>query len=357
MKQYVILSHQRWSSRPSRIQQLSSRLNEAEILFFQPADRREPPVSGKQVRPNITLYTLPPERPLSRRVSLLERGCVRQQAAFLSRQLEQHGFDRPVLWLTHPDQLLFLDRLRFRALIYDCDRFWPAALENRESELACAADLIFAASPQLKRRLSPCSANVALLPNGVNYPMFSRTDCPLPAELSGLSGPLLGWVGTIDEELDLSPVRAAAERHPEWNLLLIGPVRDCPSVRQLSRFPNVHLLGPRSIADLPEYLSHCRVLLNLRCREDADSDVIPIRIYEYLSTGLPIVSLLLPDEVEAFPDVIYSAADPSDFVRLCENALEEDPGWVAARRRDYGISASWSSRAGAARRILSDIAL
>jgi len=128
-------------------------------------------------------------------------------------------------------------------------------------------------------------------------------------------------------------------------------------VQRLSAFQNILFLGERSIADIPDYLGNFQVLLHLRKKGDADSDVIPIRLYEYLSTGHPIVSLLLPDEVEEFPDVIYSAHNSSEFVLLCEKALQEDPGWVTARRQDYGASASWSSRVDTIHQILSAIAL
>lgn len=360
MKQYVILSHSRWSSAPSRIQQLASRLADAEILFFQPAaDPRDPSrqEGGKLVRPNLTLYTLPPGGALQQRVFFLENRSVKRQAAFVEKAMHRHKFHQPALWLTSPDHVLFLDYLSYRGLIYDCDRFWPDTLDSRESELAYAADVVFAASPLLKRRLSPCSSNVALIPNGVNFPMFSRTDPPLPDDLLGLPAPLFGWVGAVDAALDLSPVQTAAALHPEWTFVLIGPVTPCPAAERLSRLSNVLFLGPRSIADLPDYLCHFQVLLHLRRKGDADSDVIPIRLYEYLSTGRPIVSLLLPDEVEEFPDVIYSAHDCPEFVRLCEQALQEDPTWVAPRRRDYGASASWSSRAESIRRILNAIAL
>lgn len=360
MKQYIVLSHSPWSSTPSRIQQLVTRIGDAEILFFQPAqsnDDRSYKNAGKLVRPNITLYTLPPDGPLRRRISFLKDHSVRGQAVFVEKKARRHGFRHPVLWLTAPDQLPFLERLSFKRLIYDCDRFWPSALDEQESELACTADVIFAASPLLKRRLSPCSSNIALIPNGVNYPMFERGDHPVPSDLAGLLTPVLGWVGAVDHTLDLSPVQAIARCHPEWTVALVGPVEDCPAVRRLATYSNVAFLGVRSMVDLPDYLTHFQVLLHLRRQGEENSDVIPSRIYEYLSTGRPIVSLLFPDEVEEFPDVIYGAHDPTEFVHLCEKALLEDPGWVARRRRDYGAAAAWSGRAENVRSILDSIAL
>ena len=62
-------------------------------------------------------------------------------------------------------------------MVYDCDRDWFDLPPRWESDLALAADVVFAASPGLADHLSPCNDNIALLPNGVNFPMFTRTRC------------------------------------------------------------------------------------------------------------------------------------------------------------------------------------
>lgn len=83
--------------------------------------------------------------------------------------------------------------------------------------------MIFAASPGLVDRLSPCNSNIALLPNGVNYPMFARTGLDVPPELRDIRGPVLGWVGGLTPDLDLAPVEYAAGEHPDWTFVLVGP--------------------------------------------------------------------------------------------------------------------------------------
>ena len=55
--------------------------------------------------------------------------------------------------------------------------------------------------------------------------------------------------------------------------------------------------------------------------------------------------MLWPEQVELFPDVVYGAHSPEEFLHLCQQALAEDPGWVDQRRRDYGAAAAWSRRA------------
>ena len=76
------------------------------------------------------------------------------------------------------------------------------------------------------------------------------------------------------------------------------------------------------------------------------TDVVSPRVYEYLATGKPIVSMLWPGQVERFPDVIYNARDEGEFLTLCAHALEEDPGFVAGRRRDHAAQAAWPPAGG-----------
>lgn len=358
LKQYIVLADSAWRSVPTRTQQLVTRFKDAEVLFFElPREGKKHKEPGRQVRPNVTVYTRPPLPILPESAEFLRRRAWKKQADFIARTAAKHRFRDPVLWCTCPDQVLLLDHLGFRGLVYDCGRDWSNLPLQWEGDLAAAADVIFAASPWLVERLTPCNANIALLPNGVNFPMFCRTDLDLPPELSGLRGPVLGWVGAITPDLDLSPVEYAAKGHPDWNFVLVGRVGENPRLGYLEELPNVHLLGHRPMVDIPDYLGRFDVCLDLRRTRQETDDVTPRRIYEYLSTGKPIVTLLYPDQVEEYPDVIYGAHSLAEYDRMCASALTEDRTWVAPRRKDYGAASAWSRRSDEIQRILGAIGL
>lgn len=357
MKEIICLSNEAWSATPGRTQQLVTRLRDTKILYFAPAASMRDPSwhkPGRKVRPNVTAFTLPPVLIQDERFSSMFHLFQQRLGRFIQERSDRHRFRSPLLWTCSPAHVHLLDQLDYSGLVYDCDREWDELPLPWEGTLAHAADVVFAASPELQERLSPCSANIALLPNGVNFPLFSKDSGaqrrdPFP----GLSGPVLGWAGTIHADLDLSPLIYAAQARPDWNFLLLGRrSSDNPWLRRLSRLPNVILQDPCPLLEVPEYLERCGVLLNFLRTGQPYSDVIPGRLYEYLSTGKPIVSMLWPDQVERFPDVIYGADSPEELVRLCAQALEEDRGWVCARRRDYGAHAAWSVRSGEVQRIL-----
>ncbi len=357
MKQILCLSTEPWSRRPGRTQQLVTRLHDAQILYFYPSQNLRPPKRQRvKVRPNVAVYALPAMLlPLEERHGVLFRWQQRRLGQFIAQQAARHRFREPLLWTTRPDHIHLLDQLSYSGLVYDCDREWDGLPPRWEGALAQAADVVFAASPLLADRLSPCSANIALVPNGLNCPLFSP-DTPRPDPLPGVRGPVIGWAGTIREGLDLAPLLYAALEQPDWTFLLLGRRRGRnPLLSRLSKLPNVLIPGACLPSEVPKWLYRCDVLVEL-LQEDRPDDLISPRLYEYLATGKPVVSMLWPDQVEPFPDVVYGAHTAQDFLHLCRHALEEAPGF-SRRRRDHAAAASWPLRAGEVERILTTAGL
>lgn len=345
MKQILCLSHSPWQARPNRTQQLLTRLSDAQILFFEPAPPRDcsMPQQGRRMRPHIWVYTLPTPLPTFRDHPLLQKRRLDKITGFIQQTMEKHGMREPVLWCSAPNQSIFLDRLAYRGLVYDCHRFWNENFLEQESDLTCHAEVVFAASPGLAQRLAPCNDNIVLLPNGVNPLLFSQEALTLPSALAALKGPVLGRVGDLTSQVDLGPLIYAAQHRLEWQFVLIGRYTK-PIAVQLSSFENVHLLGGVNALDVPDYLCGCDVLFDLLQRDRPGSDVVSSRIYEYLASGKPIAVMADPRLPESFPDVIETAYDNYGFLRRCRRALEEGPS-KAGLRQEYANQAAWSSRA------------
>lgn len=349
MKQIICLAGQPWSSSPGRTQQLLSRLRDTQVLYFSPAAGqldRSYLKKGKKVRPNITVYTLPPTWvPVEETYGRLFRPGQRKIGRFIRSVATRHRFREPLLWATDPRQVHLLDLLDYGGLVYDCDREWEGLPLDWEGCLAGAADVVFAASPLLVDRLAPCSSNVALLPNGVNFPLFSRPSDLSYDPLPQTAGPVLGWAGTIRPELDLEPLLYAARTMPRWTFVLLGPQGEGNSLLpRLRRLPNVVLPGGCPMAQVPDWLYRCDVLLDFLRDDRTCDDLVSCRMLEYLATGRPVVSMLWPDQIEPLPDVVYGAHSDQEFLTLCRHALDEPPNFAAQRRRSHAAAASWSLR-------------
>ncbi len=352
MKQILCLSNEPWSMTPGRTQQLISRLRDAQVVYFSPPsgpeDRGHRELAG-QVRPNITVHTLPRVLEVDERHAFLFRAAHRKLARFIAARTPRRRTP-PLLWVTHPEHVHLLDLLDYRGLVYDCDRAWDELPPQWEGSLAAAADVVFAASAPLCERLSSCSGNVAFLDNGVNYPLFSNA----PPQRRSRRGPVIGFSGTLWPELDLAPLLYAARERPEWSFLIIArAVRGNALLPYLRRLGNVKFAALPSLDRAPGLLYQCDVLVELLRRDQPGSDLVSPRFYEYLATGKPVVSMLWPDQVERFPDVVYAAHDEGEFVTCIQHALEEAPGFVTQRRRDHAAAANWQLRARQVDRILS----
>lgn len=361
MKQIICLSNEPWSKLPGRTQQLISRMREVQILYFSPSQRWNGfsfQQKGLKVRPNVTVYSLPPMLlPLEEHHGALFRAQRRRQGHFIAAKAAAHRFHDPLLWVTSPEHIHLLDQLSYDGLVYDCDRIWEEFPPRWEGRLAQESDVVFVASPRLADRLSPCSSNIVYVPNGINLPLFAHQgDSPSP--LSQIEGPLFGWSGTIWADLDLSPLLYTALEHPEWNFLLLGRrEKGNPYLSRLKRLPNVIVPGARPVNEVPNWLYRCDVLVELLRSGRPCDDVISPRLYEYLATGKPIVSMLWPDQIETFPDVVYAAHDEEEFSILCSHALAEVPGFVSHRRQHHAAEAAWPLRCEAVSHILTTAGL
>lgn len=347
MKTIVCLAPDPWQSVPTRTQQLMSRMKGAEVLYFEPPEPkggREHKKPGRKTRPGVTVYTLPPVSNVTPRQRFRFHRNQRRVADYVQEVLRKRGVREPVLWCATPMGAHLLDYLPYRGLVYDCGRYWTGYPPEWESDLALQADLVFAASAGLADRLAPCSDNIAVVENGCNFPMFTRTDIEAPEETLAAGRPLLGYAGTLWADLDYAPLFTAAAAHPDWWFMLLGKQEDSPGLRRLKAMDRVILADRHPLIEVPDYVHQWDVCLDLR-REGSASDVCPGRVFEYLAAGKPVVRHSFPGQVEELPaGLTYQSDDNHGFVAACEQAMRENSPWLQKRRRDAGERCAWERR-------------
>lgn len=346
LAQMICISYLPWQVPPFRTQRLLTHLPNMEILFFAPADGQAIPAEGLHVQPNFTVYALPD----SLFSQDLRPRAIRRAIEIINHQIENNGFDEPLLWACTPVVALLLEEIPYHGLVYDCDRFWQHLPIKLESNLAYQSDLILVASQGLAERLSLCNDNIALIPFGVDYTLFSAMDqirLPIPADFEAICtlGPVFGYLGTVDARLNLNPVLSAAAAHKDWQFVFLG---NCsprnPYLEDAELLDNVHFLGNRPQALLPDYLAQFDVCFDLVHSTNPEDDVLPSRIYTYLLTGKPMVTLHLRLANPIFPDVVHNADTTAEFISKCKKALREHNNWARGRRKRYGAAADWVNR-------------
>jgi glycosyltransferase involved in cell wall biosynthesis len=271
----------------------------------------------------------------------------------LARNFRRWQLRRPVLWTYLPGAVHLFDPGRHRALVYHCvDNLAaipgvdPDSFGEDEDLCVRQADACIASSLPLKRRLEARGAGeVTYWPNPADTAAFSATRRSAGAN----DRPLVGFVGAVQShKLDLELVTACARLRPDWDFWLIGPVG--LGLRSDStdpaRFPtNVHCTGPEPKEALPEIVSRFDVGIIPYRINPYTNYVFPMKLFEYLAAGVPVVSTPLPSLVGAVRLVTF-ASTPDEFVRAIEREFEcdrADPS-LAAERAEYAAHFSWENR-------------
>ena len=251
---------------------------------------------------------------------------------WLSRQMERCLADGPeILWIGSPSLLAeaILERTRPRLVVYDCmDRYAAfhrgatrERIERSERAIVARADLIFATSRGLVERMQAIGPPVELAPNGVDFARFAAAQPgEPPAWRRKIAGPVVGYHGALGDWLDFEMLSWLAKRRRDWSFVVIGPNGSRRSRAFLSQ-PNVEYLGPIPYAELADHTAWFDVGLAPFEHNELTQCVHPIKVLEYLATGLPTVSTYLPD-LANLAGVIRFADTPSEWLAAIEDALE-----------------------------------
>ena len=156
-------------------------------------------------------------------------------------------------------------------------------------------------------------------------------DTAPPADLAAIPRPRIGFIGLIRSWVDLELIAAVARRRSSWQFVMIGDsTEDLAPCRDL---PNVHFLGNRPYGTLPAYCCGLDAAIIPFRLNDLTRAVNPIKLREYLSAGLPVVSTPLP-EVQAVGPGVWLAEGPQDFETALERAMAQGP----ARRAEFSAT-------------------
>ena len=177
----------------------------------------------------------------------------------------------------------------------------------------------------------------------------------MPAELADIEGPVLGFIGALQECIDYPLLRALAQARPDCTLVFIGREHPDADIAQIRDLPNVRLLGLKPQKELPAYLARFDACLNPFRAGDLARDVSPLKFYEYLATGKPVVSTPEPVQVLDYADAVYIGDGKEAFLAAVDAALTADTPEKRERRIAYAKACSWDARAARFREIVNRV--
>ncbi|MCB9153248.1 MAG: glycosyltransferase [Caldilineae bacterium] len=265
---------------------------------------------------------------------------------------------RPLLWLFRPGMSHFIDEFDPQLVVYHVvDEYsaYPGLSEKQremqrdlDQRLTARADLVFCTARSLVEERRELNPNTHYMPNAVDIRAFQRALTAATASpLAALPRPILGVVGGINAKLDLALLAAVAGRRPNWTIALVGPVSYGVSdddLAALRRLPNAHFIGPVEHDQVPGVIAACDVCLIPYRLNEQTRHVNPLKVYEYLAGGKPVVATPLPELVQ-FGNTVRLASDAAGFVAAVEASLPEAADPLAqATRRALAAANTWDLR-------------
>jgi glycosyltransferase involved in cell wall biosynthesis/beta-glucosidase/6-phospho-beta-glucosidase/beta-galactosidase len=356
----VVLSHLRWSWVWQRPQHVVSRLARRRAAHGARTFVVEEPVVGDVVEPVVCAedvdgvtrlwLTLPPalspevRSPRHPHDRGFEDPGARGYGDLVLDFLRSAGRPaQPDVWLYTPMALDVAQRLDAGRLIYDVMddlasfKDAPEGLVLRQRRLLTDADIVFTGGPSLHRGVQrQRTEGVHLFRSGVETEHFTagrRLRTPHPR-------PVAGYVGVVDERLDLPLLGRLAAELPDWTVRVVGPVAKIDPA-DLPQADNLVYPGMASYDELPAVMAGFDVALMPFALNDATRNISPTKTLEYLAAGLPVVSTRVPDVVGDYSEVVHLADDGAGFAAACRALLTDDSAARDRRVRPLQARQEW----------------
>ncbi|MDQ1834323.1 NAD(P)-binding protein [Massilia scottii] len=361
MSTIIVFCHLRWDFVYQRPQQLLSRLAQHfRILFIEEPVHDDGDSFMEQSTPVPNVTVCRPHTPVH--APGFHDDQIRLLQPMLAGLVEPG--EQPIVWFYTPMALPLLQELHAALVVYDCmDELAafknpPRQLLQRETALLNLADLVFAGGPSLYQAKRERHPNAHCFPSSVEVRHFALAlerdrNHPLQA---GIASPRLGFYGVIDERFDAPLIGSLADAHPDWQLVMVGPVMKIDPA-SLPQRPNIHYLGQQPYEALPGLLGGWDVCLLPFALNEATRFISPTKVLEYMAAELPIVSTDIADVARPYGHVVAIARDTDGFLAACEAAMAMTPerrASMAATMRAIVAGTSWDVTADAMRRLLAE---
>ncbi len=262
----------------------------------------------------------------------------------------------PLLWINDHAAVHLVGQCDESAVVYDITDDWTsltqsAALIERigsqDARLCQQADAVIVCSKRLWEMKRALTGSLHLIANGVDVAHYERVGQPSsepPITSQDWKRPRLGYVGTIHpDRVDVDLLEALARNMPDSTIILVGP-NSLPDLVQtrLKQCSNIVFTGPIPYEKIPDYIDTFDVCITPHRVTPFTESLNPIKLWEYMATGKPIVSTRVAG-FRDYPQAVYLADDADTFAVAVAEAMLESPELAAFRKAEAARN-SWDSR-------------
>ncbi|MEW9121224.1 MAG: glycosyltransferase [Thermotaleaceae bacterium] len=358
-----------WYPIPTRKQQVMSRLPESHnILYIEPPITLISPIKDrrlafklteflrgpKKIKENIRAYSPPPILPFGNMYRWINRINQWWLSLFIKKAMGKAQIEEGLIWTYMPNSYDLVKHLDYKGLVYDCvdehseykGFIQKDTLLEMERELIEACDAVFVTTDGLYETKKIFNHATYCIPNGANFELFNsveREEIEIAQEIRHLAKPIVGFVGVIQEWIDLELIYRMAKEYRSWTIVMVGPLGAGIDVENLKALPNVHFVGGKKPEELPSYIKAFDVCMNPFRQSELTKNVSPLKFYEYLATGKPIVTVDMP-AVRQFKDCVYISQDEDGFIENVKKAIEKSGESLKEKQIEKAKECSWERK-------------
>ncbi len=239
--------------------------------------------------------------------------------------------------------------VKSRSIIYSLIRT-KQQIKEHEKRIMKKADITFVVSEALYTKKRPYSKNLYILRNAVDikhFRLLNYKGIEGVSDISKIPKPIIGYLGSLSDRIDIPLLKMLSAKHLEWSFVLIGPlwgkIEKSIIFKRFIGQRNVYVLGLRPFEQLPHYLNTFNVcILPLNVNNPYNINCSPLKLYEYLATGKPIVSTDF-SYVRKFMDVIRIGRNGYDIENLIKECLNEKNS-LKEKRMAVAKENTWEKR-------------
>ena len=325
------------------------------VVWVDPAqewrERRRPEAACGPLPPNFDVYGTEWWLPKIYKPRWLATHLKHARLRRAHQRLLHKGCRRIVLYIWRPEHAYALDVLPHDMSCYHIDdeySFSPVdqPISLAEQNLLHRADQVIVHSIGLFEKKGHCNPNTILVPNGVDFAAFC-TSVPEPPDLAAIPRPRVGYIGYLKPQLDFRLLLHLAERHRQWSFVFVGPQGflqgdDLDLIDRLKALPHVHFLGKKPVEMLPAYAQGVTVSIMPYKVNDYTKYIFPMKLHEYLATGLPVVGSPIRS-LQQFREVVTLATTGDEWSQALTGALQPTAmaSDVIAHRRQVAHDYDW----------------
>lgn len=266
--------------------------------------------------------------------------------------LKKASISKAVIKVDNPSWTFIVDKFNL-PIVYDCiddhGAFETRAdnIVSSENSLIRKSDAVLFSSHGLANKKNKDKRrNTYVIENAGEYNHFanSRKDPLFRSQLKLTNSPILGYCGAVSEWFDSKLLGIIASSFPDYQIVIVGRP-DYHKVRETAdKFQNIHLLGEKKYEELPQIYETFSVCLIPFLINDVTRNLNPVKIYEYLATGKPIVTTNIPG-LQQFGNLIYMSKNESEFCKNIQRAISEADVKISQKRRLFAKKNDWKERA------------